>query len=125
MKQQLTTLVLVTILACRTQAQIVNIPGTCFKATLSAHNPKFDFNDDGERQEGEAHALAKLNVSTSESDKPNSKTKSLVGIKAFTRVEELHCFGTHVPALDVTKNIPEIPEASFWLMNDYDLYRKN
>ncbi len=78
-----TLFLLVVVLVCNwSQSQIVNIPDPYFKAELLFIN--IDTNNDGEIQYSEAAVVTTLNMN-------NLQLISLVGIEAFTNLQNLKC----------------------------------
>ena len=86
------------IAAITTNAQIVNIPDTNFKAALIAHIPVIDTNGDGEIQVSEALATDTIDVQS-------MNISDLTGIEAFTSVSYLNCSENLLVTLDLSNNV--------------------
>lgn len=77
-------------------AQIVNIPDTNFKAALLNYEPTIDTNNNGEIEVSEALNVTQLNIY-------NPSIFSMVGIQAFTNLQSLECIGIYqLTSLDVS-----------------------
>ncbi len=81
-----------------TNAQIVNIPDTNFKAALIAHNPVIDTNSDGEIQVSEASSFTGMIYIN------NPIISDLTGIEAFISLTQLYCNFTQIISLDLSNN---------------------
>ena len=90
-----TIFLLVVVLVCNwSQSQIVNIPDPYFKAELLFIN--IDTNNDGEIQYSEAATVTTLNLN-------NLQLTSLVGIEAFTNLQNLKCrYNSGLTSVDIS-----------------------
>ncbi|TNE55253.1 MAG: T9SS type A sorting domain-containing protein [Bacteroidetes bacterium] len=79
-------------------AQIVEIPDSNFKAALLTHSSVIDSNGDGEIQVSEAQSYSgKIDVI-------NKEINDLSGIEAFVNINRLLCSQNSLTSLDVSKN---------------------